>query len=58
MRTNGRGSSDVWMIVIPLCALLVFTSFAGGGPGSLLTSIDGVLRSTARSVADVIASLF
>ena len=58
MRTNGSAFSDAWMMVIPLGALVLFTSFSGGGPGSLMTSLDGVLRSAVTSVVDLIASLF
>jgi hypothetical protein len=58
MRTNGSAFSDAWMMVIPLGALMIFTSFTGGGPDSLLTSLDGLLRSAVKSVVDLIASLF
>jgi hypothetical protein len=57
MRTNGSALSDAWMVVIPLGALVIFTSFTGGGPDSLLTSLDGLLRSAVRSVVDFMASL-
>ena len=57
MRTNGSASSDIWMMVIPLGALVLFTSFTGGGPAALMTSLDGLLRTAVRSVADLIASL-
>jgi hypothetical protein len=57
MRTNGNAASDAWMMVIPLGALVIFTSFAGGGPESLMTSLDGLLRAAFRSVVDLMASL-
>jgi hypothetical protein len=58
MRTNGSGFSDAWMMVIPLGALVIFTSFTGGGPDALMTSLDTLLRSAVRSVVDLIASFF
>ena len=58
MRSNGSAFSDAWMMVSPLGALVLFSSFTGGGPDSLMTSLDGVLRSAVRSVVDLIASLF
>ena len=57
MRTNGSAFSDAWMMVVPLGALMIFTSFAGGGVDSLLTSLDGLVRSAVKSVVDLIASL-
>ena len=57
MRTNGSAMSDAWMMMIPLGALVLFTSFTGGGPDSLMTSLDGLLRSAVRSVVDFITSL-
>lgn len=57
MRTNGSAASDAWMMIIPLGALVIFTSFTGGGPEALMTSLDGLLRSAVRSVVDLMASL-
>jgi hypothetical protein len=57
MRTNGSAFSDAWMMVIPLAALMFFTTITGGGPESLIMSLDGLLRSAVRSVANLIASL-
>ena len=57
MNTSGSGRSDAWMMVIPLAALLIFTSFAGGGPESLLSSLDSIVRGAFRSVTDLISSL-
>jgi len=57
MRTNGSAFSDAWMMIIPVAALMLFTSFTGGGPESLITSLDGLLRSAVLSVANLIASL-
>ena len=48
--------SDAWMMIIPLSALVIFTSFTGGGPESLMTSLDGLLRSAVNSVVGFIAS--
>lgn len=58
MRTSGSARSDLWMMAIPLLALLVFTSFANGGLDSMLSSLDSILRGAFRSVADFISSLF
>lgn len=57
MRTNGSAFSDAWMMVIPLGALVIFTSFTGGGPDALMTSLDGFVRSAVNSVVNLIASL-
>ena len=56
MRTNGSAFSDAWMMIIPLGALVVYTSFAGGGPASFMSSLDGLVRSAANSVVSLIAS--
>ena len=58
MRTSGSGRSDAWMMVIPVMALLIFTSFAGGGTESLLSSLDSVLRGAWQSVVDLVSGLF
>jgi hypothetical protein len=57
MNTSGSGRSDAWMMVIPLAALLIFTSFANGGTASLLSSLDSLLRGAFQSVTDLISSL-
>ena len=58
MRTSGGARSDLWMMVVPLLALLAFTSFASGGADTMLSSIDTILRGFVRSVVDFITSLF
>jgi hypothetical protein len=57
MRTSGTGHSDAWMLMIPLAALLIFTSFASGGTHGLLYSLDSLLRGALRSAADLISRL-
>jgi hypothetical protein len=58
MNTSGSGRSDAWMMLIPLAALLIFTSFSNGGPESLFSSLDSLLRGTVRAVVDMVSSLF
>jgi len=58
MRTSGGGSSDAWMMVIPLLALLVFTSFASGGTDALILSLDSIVRGAWQSTVDFVSNLF
>jgi hypothetical protein len=58
MNVSGSGRSDAWMMLIPLAALLIFTSFANGGPETLFSSLDGVVRGAFQSVVDLVSSLF
>jgi len=58
MNTSGSGRSDAWMMLIPVAALLIFTSFANGGPESFFSSLDGLVRGAFRSVVDLVSSLF
>jgi hypothetical protein len=58
MRTSGGGSSDAWMMVIPLFALLVLTSFASGGTDALMLSLDSIARAAWQAIVDVVSRLF
>jgi hypothetical protein len=58
MRTSGVGRSDAWMVIIPLGALLIFTSFASGGPENLVLSLDSMVRGAWQSVAQLVSSYF
>lgn len=58
MNTSGSGRSDAWMILIPLAALLAASTFSNGGPASLMTTLDGLVRGTINTVAVLVSSLF
>lgn len=58
MNTSGHGRSDAWMILIPLAALLIFTSFANGGTAGLMSTLDGLVRGTVHTVTVIVSSLF
>jgi hypothetical protein len=58
MRTSGTGHSDAWMMVIPVAALLVFTSFASGGTAGLLYSLNNLARGAIDAVTDLLSRLF
>ena len=58
MNTSGSGRSDAWMILIPLAAILVISSFANGGTAGLMSTLDGLVRGTLRTVTAIVSSLF
>lgn len=58
MNTSGTGRSDAWMILIPLAALLIATSFATGSTASLMSTLDGLVRGTVHTVTVIVSSLF
>ena len=58
MRTSGEGGSEGWIMAIPIAALIIAASAAAGGPEAMLTSLEGAVRSLARSAVDLMSSAF
>lgn len=58
MNTSGSGRSDAWMVLIPLAALVIISSFSNGGTAGLMSTLDGLVRGTVQTVAMIVSSLF
>ena len=57
MRTSGGRGADVWMIAIPLLALLVAASMSEGGLDAALLRLEGAIRHTFEAGLDLVRTL-
>ena len=58
MRTSGGRGADSWIVAIPILALLVASTMSAGGVDSMLTMLDGIIRTSITSVVDFVRTLF
>ena len=58
MRTSGDGGADVWMLAIPVIALLVAGSLSAGGVDAALLQLESAIRHTLNAGLNLLANLF
>ena len=46
------------MIAVPILGLLVAASMSAGGVDAMLSALDGVIRTAAAAVVDLVGRLF
>ena len=58
MRTSGGRGNEVWIVVMPLIALIVVASLSAGGIDGALAALERALRHTLTSVGQFVSRLF
>ena len=58
MRASGGRGAEGWIVWIPIVALIVASTMSAGGVDGMLIMLEGVVRTTITSVADLVGGLF
>ena len=58
MRTSGGHGHEVWMMAIPLVALMAAASVADGGVDGLLYGLDSAIRQVVAAMIGFASDLF
>ena len=58
MRTSGGRGTEVWMVAIPIFALIVASTMSAGGVDSMFSMVNDVVRTIFTSVVDFVRALF
>ena len=56
MRTSGGRGAEVWIMAIPILALVAAGSMANGGVGAVLITLEGTIRRTLTSIVAFVTS--
>lgn len=56
MRTSGGRGAEGWILAIPMLALIVAGSMAGGGVDAVLITIEGTIRETCTAIVNFVRS--
>jgi hypothetical protein len=58
MRTSGGRGADVWMLAIPVAALLVAGTVSAGGFDAMLLQLESAIRHTLGAGLNLVTRVF